>query len=618
MNAETLRILRGDGGEEQLARELNIAKFRSYAKDKFLDYVKYDIQYLDLLKESARHTAFNLPELINEFFIKIDAAPYFWILDSNILAKAEESFRAASKNVLTAGGNYGEIKKFYLKWLTQNNEKEKQYFALSTINLIERNINANNFLKYLLNASIYAYDNRIFSPEKAESLLEKSLQVIETADVPDEVQRDFLYLVNLYYGFIEMKIGNIDVANAKFETAQQFKHNGMTAVFYNALAEKILGNRERTQELLTKVIVFDKHRFNFAIENNSLPLFNFFFQNANIYNIFSELQFADMLPQIEMIIATELSDADKILHKLNKMIQNLTELRVQKYFTDSVKNQLIFLETFLVHFKENKNILSFTAGEFMINKFKKIIDEITSQVESHFLDTIETQLSIYDYGIEDSKETMKKLQNDIEETRQKLKKGLENTIEKINQHHKMAIANLEYKMTHLEGNKKFDPASAFNNSMVFNSVISLMVFIIGGFIGGFLDTVNESYSLSEIFSMTIIAGIKWGGVTFLLGLLISFVSSASAIWERTNEKIKIQRDINYLKNHREKEIQHVKTETERSLKSFEKSFENRIEALEKKVESLKEERKDRFDDLKQEAKDQIDRLKNRIESVFHL
>ncbi|OGU35261.1 MAG: hypothetical protein A2068_12770 [Ignavibacteria bacterium GWB2_35_6b] len=618
MNAETLRILRGDSGEEQLARELNVAKFRSYAKDKFLDYVKYDIQYLDLLKESARHTAFNLPELMDEFFLRMDAAPYFWILDSNILAKAEETFRVASKNVLTAGGNYGEIKKFYLKWLTQNNEKEKQYFALSTINLIERNINANNFLKYLLNASIYAYDNRIFSPEKAESLLEKSLQVIETADVPDNIQREFLYLVNLYYGFIEMRIGNIDIANAKFETAQQFKHNGMTAVLYNALSEKILGNRDKTQELLTKVITFDKHRFSYAIENNSLPLFNFFFQNANIYNIFAELQFADMLPQIEMIIAAELSDADKILHKLNKMIQNLSELRMQKYYTDEVKNQLIFLETFLVHFKENKNILSFTAGEFLINKFKKVIDEISAQIESYFLDAIESQLAIYDYGIEDSNETMKKLKSDVEDTRLKLKKGLDATIEKINQHHKMAITNLEYKMEHLESNKKFDPASAFNNSMVFNSVISLLVFIIGGFIGGFLDTVNESFSVSEIFSMTVIAGIKWGGITFLLGLLISFVSSASAIWERANEKLKIQRDINYLKNHREKEIQHVKSETEKSVKSFEKNFENRIEALEKKVESLKEERVDRFNDLKNEARDQIDRLKTRITTVFQM
>ena len=183
----------------------------------------------------------------------------------------------------------------------------------------------------------------------------------------------------------------------------------MTAVLYNALSEKILGNRDKTQELLTKVITFDKHRFSYAIENNSLPLFNFFFQNANIYNIFAELQFADMLPQIEMIIAAELSDADKILHKLNKMIQNLSELRMQKYYTDEVKNQIIFIETFLVHFKENKNILSFTAGEFLINKFKKVIDEISAQIESYFLDAIESQLAIYDYGIEDSNETMKKL-----------------------------------------------------------------------------------------------------------------------------------------------------------------------------------------------------------------
>ena len=109
MNAETLKILHGDGGEEQLARELYVARYKSYGKEKFLDYVKYEIKYLDLLKESARHTSFNLPDLISDFFIRMDTAPYFWILDSNILTKAEETFRVSSKNILTAGGNYGEI-----------------------------------------------------------------------------------------------------------------------------------------------------------------------------------------------------------------------------------------------------------------------------------------------------------------------------------------------------------------------------------------------------------------------------------------------------------------------------------------------------------------------------
>ncbi|MBU2492309.1 MAG: hypothetical protein KJ571_06750 [Bacteroidetes bacterium] len=617
MNAETLRILHGDGGEEQLARELGAAKFKSYAKDKFLDYVKYDIQYLDLLKESARHAAFNLPELINEFFIRIDSAPYYWILDSNNLYKAEESFRVSSRNVLTAGGNYGEIKKFYLKWLTQTNEKEKQYFALSTINLIERNINTNNFLKYLLNATIYAFDKRIFSPEKAENLLEKSLQVIETSEITQELRNEFIYLINLYHGFIEFKLGNIDSANAKFEIAQQYKHNGMSAVFYNALSEKIMGNLERTQELLTKIIVFDKNRFGYAIENNSLPLFNHFFINANVYNVFAEIRFADMLPQIEMIISSEFSGEDKILHKLNKMMQNLTDLRMQKYYNDTIKNELIFLETFLVHFKDSRNILSYTAGNFLMQKFDKIIEQISAQIEQNHLETIESQLVIYDFGIEDSIETIKKMKSDIEDTRLKYKKNLELTIEKINQHHKNAIANLEFRMEHLDRIKKFDPSSAFNNSMVLNTVISLVVFIIGGFIGGFLETVNEA-SVAEMVSQTIVAGIKWGGVTFLLGLLISFISSASAIWERTNEKVKIQRDISYLKNHKEREIQQVKSEAEKSLKSYDKSFENRIEGLEKKITSLDSERKEKYEELKENAHDKIENLKNRLVTVFHL
>ena len=618
MNEEMLGILNGDSGEEQLDRELNIAKFKSYAKEKFLDYVKYDIRYLDLIKESARHEAFNLPLFINEFFIRFDAAPYYWVLDSNILSKAEESFKASSKNVVTAGGNYAEIKKFYIKWLTQTNEKEKQYFALSTINLIERNINSNNFLKHLLNASIFTYDKKIYSPDKAKNLLEKTLQVIESVNLPEELQREFLYLVNVYYGFVELKKGNIETANMKFESAQQYKTNGITAVFYNAISEKFMGNLNRTQELLTKVIEFDKNAFNFAIENNSLPLFSHFFQNANIYNIFSEYGFSDMLPEIEMIISTQLSDDERVLYKLHKMILNLGELRMQRFYDDNIKKQLAFLEKYLNSFKENKNLLNNTAGALLLQKFQNVIELIANQVRNHHSERIEQKLILYDHSIEESKLAVEHLMKDIEQTKAKLKRSMNDTIEKINHHHKTAISALEYRIDHLEANRKYDPASAFSNSMIFNAVISLVVFVVGGLTGGFLETVNESYTMSEMFTQTVVAGIKWGGITFLLGLLIAMISSASAIWERSNVKLKLQRDITFLQSHKEKEIQHIKNETERKIKSFDKSYEHRLRELNKKIEILTEEKAEKLKELEDESKAEIDELTIKLTSTFQI
>lgn len=91
---------------------------------------------------------------------------------------------------------------------------------------------------------------------------------------------------------------------------------------------------------------------------------------------------------------------------------------------------------------------------------------------------------------------------------------MEITNERITQHHNQAITNLEYKIENIEQIKRYDPASAFSNAMIFNAVISILIFIIGGFMSGFLNNVHSTSSMSEIFAEVVVSGTKWGGVCF--------------------------------------------------------------------------------------------------------
>lgn len=107
-----------------------------------------------------------------------------------------------------------------------------------------------------------------------------------------------------------------------------------------------------------------------------------------------------------------------------------------------------------------------------------------------------------------------------------------------------------------------------------------------------------------------------GRSLFLLGLIFAFFSSASAIWERTNIKSKFQRDIQFLKNHKEREIVQVKIESERKAKAFQNSYENRIKELENKIENLQNEKNSKLADLSTASQVDIDKLIDKLNSTF--
>ena len=90
-------ILVREFDEEYLQRELLNSKFRNFAKEKFLNLIQFDVDYIDFLRRISIQEAFKLPIELNDYQIRIDTAPLFWLSDANILEKAEELFLNKNK-----------------------------------------------------------------------------------------------------------------------------------------------------------------------------------------------------------------------------------------------------------------------------------------------------------------------------------------------------------------------------------------------------------------------------------------------------------------------------------------------------------------------------------------
>ncbi len=604
-----------EGGDEQLTGQLNVAKFKYLAKEKFQDFVKERLNYVELVQTSAKLSAYNIPREYNEFFIRLENAAGFWILDGYIQNQAEEYLKNGSKNVIIKNSTFTEIKNFYNKWITNKGEKEKQYFALTAINQIERDLNKNNFLKYFLYASILTFDKKIFSPEKAAELLSKCREIVVTSAIDESLRKEYLYLIELYLGFISLKSGDYAFAKENFTNAKEENPYGVTATFYKAVAEKYLNNYNASQDLLMGILEYDRNRFKFAIDNNSLGLFSFFVQNAVFYNVFSEHIFADMISDLDLMITSNTGSYTDMFERVSGIIVKLEEMELTQYYTEKTTKQIEFLKKFVLHFKDSRNQMIFIAGRQIYNKLTNIVDEIIEKISQHYNNLKAVEIKIYDENIAESEEAVKILTNEIEESKIKIGKSEKETISKIEEHHNHIIEALEYKSENLEAKNKFDPAATFSNSMMMNIVVSIVVFFVGGFAGSFFNSSGlDTYS--SMFRDTMYEGVKWGGITFLIGIFVALFSAASAVWERANAKQRILKEITFVKNHKEREIQYYKKEFQRKAKSYEDNYRKRIEGFKEKIELLTREKQEKESSLSQNSNEEISKMSEKLQSIL--
>ncbi len=129
----------------------------------------------------------------------------------------------------------------------------------------------------------------------------------------------------------------------------------------------------------------------------------------------------------------------------------------------------------------------------------------------------------------------------------------------------------------------------------------MVVFMITGFAGGFMNNAQHFDNFSLVLTSTIIEGFKWGGVTYLVGTLVSLITAASTLFERTNEKQRLLRQISYVKNLGEKRKKEMHEAAKIQLETTEKGLQKQIENYRKKIEEIKLEKEEYKEKVEKEV-----------------
>ncbi len=582
------------------------AKFRSLAKQYFQFNVLKETDNLNLVKESSLFYGFRLPESIGELFIKYEEAPLFWVYNSPVMQHLENLFNTS---VTRAGSEsyYKIIKEFYTKWLLNKHENEKRYFAASALKYVEKKSNKNNFLNLIYQSVILGYDRYLANPSKAVELLEISMELINGQKLNDDIKEKLKYLILLYQGFYCIKQNNNKSALNYFTEALSVNSSGITAKFYQTLNSVIEKDEFISPEILNDLYSYDILRIEFAIDNNNLAMMKYFIKYALISNLFFYPELSNSYPVFFDFLRDIINSTEYDINKLKANLNNLKNLNMQEYYDNKIESNILFIEELVRNYYKEDNVLFVGIAYKLYEKFKQTVEAITSGIKNKFYGEAEEKLKVFENELQYKLSELQILTKEHEEQKIKFKEKMDNTLKAFEKKAAEHIAYLEERIENLNLQKGYDPRSAFKNAMTYNIMLSFTVFLMSGCAEYSNTFISETARYYDFFSTVVLTGFKWGIIAFSVGLIISLAAALVAVTEGSNQKKKLLKTINKIKDDKDYQIEYYRKESEIREKESDEKFNKTLEVRKKYIDSLKAEKETEEKKYKEEADKNINR-----------
>lgn len=587
--------------------------FVKLGKEHFGVDVSDDLDALYYVKESSRFFHLSLPSNLNEYFIKYEDAALFWIYESPILNQLEE-FMKIQLSSRSANYGYKLIKEHFSKWVIAKTESQKKVLASSTINLIRKEGNSGRILNSIYKNIILIYDKSHANPQKAIDELTKIKETSLNSKALDIIRDEICYLLELYAGFGFMKLGNNNEASLRFNAALAYKPYGMTAKFYLAYIYLKLQQTEIASYLVREIYNYDLYRLAYAVESNHAIMFQVFIKNAIINNIFYYEPFAALQDILTEKIEDTAPDAYLETTIIKEKLSLLNKLKLEDYYSEPIIKINLFLQKMLRDYDGNKFQLFIISLNHLTEKFKSLIKTIQEAIKEKIQSEYKDALGLYDEKIKENNLIINQFMNELNNAKDDLQKNLKESIAKLERIAFEHSGLIEHRIEHLHLEKEYDPNLAFQNSMTYNFIISLTVFLIGGFAGYSNATIGGN-DYREILGSIMLTGFKWSFLTFAVGFLIALVLAGIVVFDKASQRQKLFHKLSYIKSDKDRRIVYAKKEAEIKEKSINDNYADRIARHKKTIEDLVIQKEEDELKYKQEAEAKTKPFSEKLQEI---
>jgi hypothetical protein len=593
--------------EEKSTFDLDIAysRLRKIGRDKFqLDSYSNE-NYLSKVKSSSHFFNLNIPVELHEFFIEMEDAPLFWLLDSPLLVFVEENSKSGEKEGIKGENEPAKlIRDYYSKWVTALRKSEKKYFAQSLLKSISKE-KGKTIISNILDGILFSFDENLVNSETAQQHFEQAEILAAQIQTEDKLKIELLYLLKVYSGFDHYKMRRIFESSQKFKEALVIKPEGINAKFYLAITEIMQGEFNTGFDLVCDIYDYDLARISYALTNNNFNLFQYFVKNPVSQYIFRYKDFAPICTQLdEYLQGKELGSSDNLI-KIRKKFESFKGLHLGEYQEHNIKTNIAFIEKIIKTYFTSPLNLFLASVELLWIKFNEIMQLVFSTIRQRYVAEIQKQLRVYDQNTKDLNNLIEHLTKEIADLKIKYKEKVRISVEHYELHIKEQTNLLERKLTSLADDKEGNPGSTFKSSLTYTIILSALIMLIVGFASYSSNYSNEINGLGQIVKEIIFIGGKWGVLTFIIGFFISVISTVYAVFEKSQEKQRVIKEIANLKLVKERNIEHIKMEADRNEKITMKHLFDRIETHKKRILEINEERVKHEEKLNREIEEKI-------------
>ncbi|MDA3861466.1 MAG: hypothetical protein PF445_09590 [Melioribacteraceae bacterium] len=572
----------------------------------------YDItnDYAQKVKENAQFYSIPLSEEISEKFIFYEYAPNYLMLESPLISYLQKIFKV-NHTILNGNNPQLQLKEYYIKWLKRQKGADTKYFANSMIHYLDKT--KNNAFNSLIQAVLHSYDADLFNPEKSIEQIKNASEIIFNKNIDSKFYDELKYILKLFEGFLYLKSSDINKSNKMFYEALSLKHAGLSAKFHLALTEVQLENLQLATELVEEIYNIDISRLNFAVQNNSFPLYEFFLNNSITKYFFLEPKFFPILYFFEDKLELFKSHNRASLEEVKTSLFSLRGIKVDTYFTERINANLKFIETYVKRYTGSESLLLSDSSQEVVKKFDEILAIVKEEISKRHYEGFADRLDLFDSKLEETKAEKLHSENDLVTYGRRMNEKLKLSINDFESQMDAKISSLENQVNRIDEKNDLDPMATFKNAFTYTSMLSLLVLLLSGFASYSNSDFNEMASFSNVIKTVLVEGAQWALITFLVGSIISVFTTISTVVQKSSFKQSMVHKVSTYIDQKEKGKENLRKETDFMVKQFEAKIKHRIELFETEITELQGRRLKEQNELKEEAdikiKSEMEKLK---------
>ncbi len=580
------------------------SKFKKIASEYFEFNIIVNKNIKTQINEISRFANLNLPPESNEIFINYNQAQLFWAIQTP-LSTYIEKFLEKSLTNFSSLDDHREIKENYSKWVTAQSLEEKKRLAVLTLKLIEQSISKFDFYNRILHGVILLFEDSLFNPERAQELFTEAEDIISKLQITNEVKSEMHYLLNLYKGFISLRLKKYEDAKLIFNNCLTLKPAGVTAIFYLAYSEVMLGNFIDAGSLLKNIWQYDLSRISFAIEQNNLLMFNQVMDNLVLPNVFHFDGFSNLSDDINNIVEGFKYINMFEIESLKKKVASWLLLKFNIPNIEPYKKSISFINKVLASFNGRKNIYFQANVQNLENKFEYTLQLIIDSIHARYEKEIQDNLKGFEQEVNEKLTEIENTEAYLEELKTEIKNWQTKHTSAVEKKYSSEISELENKVNTINNVVELNPLNSFSNTMTYNLILSFIVFVVGIF-ATYLNNSGYGGEFDNNLSQVLSGGLKWGLICYVIGSVIAAIIAGTVGMERANVRQRFLARIKSLRYYKDQELENIrikaKREEEDAIDNFKKK---KIAQLKKTIENIRSLKSQKEVLLRKEAEEKI-------------